>query len=258
MRRRTDDLTTSKKLFNEILYGPLHWPWKTVHLEHDSLIDYRQRPLSAEISLSELYHENSKLFPEMLPQLTSIRLRADEVRQEFLQRRAASFDSRSAVELSLESPWRELLTMLRRAIQIELFYAVEIRVVRDAVLAVYEPLMDGCYIVKHLSAEDRDRLNRALSLFAPGEVPMLERPTWFLLASFARNEILFGRRGYRRTLLEAGQVADAIQQQAKGLGLALRPVCEFTDRDLDAVMEADGIEEGTIMAFQSGEASYGI
>ena len=42
--------------------------------------------------------------------------------------------------------------------------------------------------------------------------------------------------------------------EARRLGLAAVPIFEFTDRDADAVMEADGIEEGTLVALAIGEA----
>jgi hypothetical protein len=55
-------------------------------------------------------------------------------------------------------------------------------------------------------------------------------------------------------LLEAGQVTAGLLAEARRLGLAAVPIFEFTDRDADAVMEADGIEEGTLVALAIGEA----
>src|SRR2546422_7532087 len=73
-----------------------------------------------------------------------------------------------------------------------------------------------------------------------------------ILGSFARNDVLLGPRGYRRTLLETGRLVQEIVHQAKRLGLTVRPLYEFTDRDVDTVMEADGIEQSTLMAFEFG------
>ncbi len=43
-----------------------------------------------------------------------------------------------------------------------------------------------------------------------------------------------------------------VLRQARRLDLAARPLYEFIDRDLDAVLEVDGIEEGTLIAIELG------
>ena len=83
MKRRTQLTITPQRLFNEALNTPLQWPWKTVRLERNSLQDYRQRPSTAHFSVAELYHENSKLFPQMLPELAVACVEGDEFRHEF-------------------------------------------------------------------------------------------------------------------------------------------------------------------------------
>ena len=95
----------------------------------------------------------------------------------------------------------------------------------------------------------RSALRLTISADALPEGPML-----FLIGCFARNDVLFGARGYRRTVLEAGQVTAGLLAEAERLGLDTVPIFEFTDRDLDAVMEADGIEEGALVAIAIGEA----
>src|SRR5262249_61608901 len=97
------------------------------------------------------------------------------------------------------------------------------------------------------------KLSSALRLTI-AEDPLPEGPMLFLIGCFARNDVLFGPRGYRRTLLEAGQVTTGLLAEAGRLGLDAVPIFEFTDRDLDAVIEADGIEEGTLVALAIGEA----
>ena len=137
----------------------------------------------------------------------------------------------------------------------ELLYAVELRVVVDNVLATYEPKTDTLRVVKRLAPEDVISLRNALQLTKSLEI-LAHGPMLFLVGCFARNDILFGPRGYRRTLLEAGEVTACVMSEAKRIHLNAEPIFEFTDRDVDNVMEADGVEEGTVAAFGLGEVAY--
>jgi hypothetical protein len=252
MKRRTQTPLSHQQLFDQVLNTPLHWPGKTVRLERNSLLDYRQRSTSAHTSVAELYHENSKLFPQMLSELTTSLVQANEFRREFVRRRAVVVQASGVSGLSLGSIHRELFTTVVGTTGLELFYAVELRLVVGEVLATHEPVSDTFQIVKQLSKDDLDMMRCALRLMAASEAPPHNGPLLFILGSFARNDLLLGPRGYRRTLLEAGQVAQEVFRQAERLSLTAHPLYEFTDRDLDAVMEADGIEQGTLMAFKLG------
>lgn len=252
MKRRTDTPISAQELFDELLNPPLQWPWKSVRLERNSLLDYQQRSTSTNVSVAELYHENSKLFPQMVSEVTVVRVQAEELRREFIHRRATIGHANSDSDLNLDLRWRKLLTAVTQAAALELFYAIELRVVANGLLAVLEPVLDSLQVVKQLSASDLDLLRHALRLMNGPKEPLHDGPLVFILGSFARNDVLFGPRGYRRTLLEAGQVAQVVLQQAGHLGLSVQPLYEFTDRDVDAVVEADGTEEGILMAFELG------
>ena len=58
---------------------------------------------------------------------------------------------------------------------------------------------------------------------------------------------LYGTRGYRRTLLEAGGVTQVALRLAIDAGMAARARFEFLDRVIDAVLESDGTEESTLV-----------
>jgi hypothetical protein len=235
-------------VFDEVVYSSLDWPWKTVRLEHDTLQDYCQRSTSATVSVAELYHENSKLCPQKLQDLAVTRLDSMEVRREFLKRRSSAVAE--GPEVMLASECRRILSAVPRAISSELFYAVELRVASGNMLLFHEPLSDKLQLLKRITAEDQTRLHNALRLLAPSDDREQAGDVLLLVCNFARNDLLFGSRGYRRTLIEAGQITEAVLQISQQVGLFARLRTEFTDREVDLVVEADGVEEGVVVAIE--------
>jgi hypothetical protein len=244
---RNDSSPNPQALFKEVLLGPLDWPKKTIRFEYSSTHVYRHRPFAASVSTSELYHENSKLYPEMLHTLSASHQNPIELRLEFIQRRSSAVRVTPARMLPLDSASRALLSYVGRAC-LPQFYAVELWVVLESMVAIHEPLSDLLPIVKQLSAADLESIRAALQLVT------LTRPKTdkylFLVASFARNEILFGQRGYRRTLLEAGQIAESVKSAAPTYGGKTWPIYDFVDHQLDRALELDGIEESIVGAFE--------
>jgi hypothetical protein len=250
LKRRTDVQMSSQQLFREVHDSPLQWPWKTVRLERNSLSDYRQRGGSANVSVAELYHANTKLYPQMLSELAASRVSPDEVRREFVSRRGASVDTTRTAELDVDPRVRQLLTAVNQATAPTLFYAIELRLLVDDTLMVHEPVSDTLQVVKRLSPTDRRMLVEALSLMTHANSRPHAHVYLFVIGVFARNDVLFGARGYRRTLIEAGQVTGEILRYSEQLGSRVRPLYEFADHDVDAVLEVDGVEEGTLVACQ--------
>jgi hypothetical protein len=253
VRRRSDAEVNSQALLAELCHPRLDWPGKTVQLERDSLLDYRHRSTSPNVSVAELYHENSKLYPNMLGELAATRVKVDDFRQEFVRRRAALVTERTP-EPGLHRDYRRLLTALSKATRPELSYALELRVAADGLLAIHEPSTDTLRIVKHLSPGDLTKLGNALRLTVSSDL-VLQGPVLFVIGSFARNDVLFGPRGYRRTLLETGLMLAGLLAEAERLGLGAVSIFEFADRDVDAVMEVDGVEEGTLAALALGKVA---
>ena len=248
MIRRSQEPPTAKKLMDQVVFSALDWPGKTVRLERNSQEDYCQRPSSSRLSIAEVYHENSKLFPAMVAELAAATLDTDGVRLEFLRRRAEALSQNQQMEVS--PPLREVLTQITHIVQPELFYAIELRIAENGTLASHEPLADRLFLVKRLSPGDRTRLTEATRLFDESSGPA--RDSLFVIGNFARNDLLFGARGYRRTLIEAGRVTEAVLGIAARLGLTARLLIEFTDRTLDGVLEADGTEEGVLAVLELG------
>jgi hypothetical protein len=263
MWRRAAQPVDPQQFMEQVLFLPLQWPHRTTSLQYPSLLDFRQRTVSTRISVAELYHENSKLFPAKTSDLAAATVDASAVRHEFVRRRSAVLaahgpkDSHPASDRDQTRQWRGSLTAVARATDLELFYAVEVRLVAGGKVFLHEPLRDRLIIVKRLRSSEEERLRQGLRLppFAKRAEP---GDAWVILvASFARNDVLYGARGYRRTLLEGGTVGHEVVRQARLLGHDAEPIYEFADRQVDDVMEADGVEEGTIMAVELREARDG-
>lgn len=219
IKRRTDERLTATKLIDEVTYSSLDWPGKTVRLERDSLSSYCQRSASHQPSIAELYHENSKIYGAMANELAANRVDVQAVRAEFLKRRHAQLSALPTTQLD----WAPLLDQVRRTASRELFYALELRILTGDSMLVFNPLSGDLHKAKHFKSQG----------------PSIRRMV--IVASFARNDILFGPRGYRRTLIEAGQLIAAILEITGG---SCR--LEFEDRALDRMIEADGVEESAI------------
>lgn len=248
MIRRTQEWLSANKLMDEVMFSALDWPGKTVRLERDTLQDYCQRPSSAGVSVAEVYHENSKLFPQMREQLTATRVDVDEVRSEFLRRRSVALADIG--EAKLDPAERALFTAFLRAVPPKLFYAIELRVAVGGMLAAHEPISDRLLLVKQLSDRDIYTMRTALRLVAASGEPAHSGGVLFVIGNFARNDVLFGARGYRRTLMEAGRVIEGILRTAAHDAGDTRVRLEFDDRTLDLVLEADGVEEGILAAVE--------
>jgi hypothetical protein len=245
--RRNRIRYTADQVLNAVLFGSLAWPGRTVRLERDSLLDYRNRPTSGQVSVAELYHENSKLSPELLPALALSVVDPGELRREFLRRRRAFARLAAGDQLGGMERWSELLGPVAER-SLEQFYAIEIRVADGCAVASYEPAGNAFRLVKNLDDREREQLDTAVSLVDTDEGVPRPAPLLFVLACFPRNEIIFGQRGYRRTLLEAGQVTQEVVSSAVERGRTAHIHYEFADRDVDRIMEVDGVEHSTVIA----------
>ena len=249
VRRRSDTPLTTQSLLDQILHHALDWPGSTVRFERDSVQDYVQRPVSGRVSLGELCHENGKLSSPRLRELAVSRLEPATLRNDYVRRRAA-VPKPSAATVEVDWRVRALLGALATMTQPELYYAVELRVVLDNLVAVHEPVTATLQILKFLTLGERERLTEALQLLASGAG---SGPLVCVVGSFARNEVLYGHRGHRRTMMEAGQVVQALVETGLRVGQQVGALYEFVDREVDALLEADGIEESTLAVVEFRE-----
>lgn len=247
--RRSRPQYTADEMLNLALSIPLLWPGRTIRLERDSLFDYRGRSASPQISVAELYHENSKLSYELLPQLTVTATNFEAFRREFLRRRAAVARTPGGDDFPEIGFWRDLLGLVSAG-ALELFYAIDLRLVVAGFVLTYEPAAGVFQHIKDLKVAEMEELTAALGL-VDSVAPANDTQSFALLvACFPRNEIFFGPRGYRRTLIEAGRIAERIREQTDRVGRTCVVRSEFSDRDVDLIMEVDGIEQSVVVTFE--------
>jgi hypothetical protein len=125
-------------------------------------------------------------------------------------------------------------------------FAFDLRIAVGTTLAVFDPVRKAAYGLKTIAPAELGAVHDALALIDRKSAPSLDGILLFLVASFARNQMLYGPRGYRRTLIEGGRLIEHMLSRAAASGYASNVWLEFADRHIDDFVEADGIEEATI------------
>jgi hypothetical protein len=242
------------EFFEEALHSPLEWPGKVTRLARDSLQDVRQRSTSAGFAVSELYHENSKLYPPLLGELAAARWDARSIRESAMARAALTARGSPTASPSAFPTARSLLRAASRPARVDLLYATELLLADHSLVVRYEPIDGRLVELRRIAGHEVRSLRRALQLDAD------EADSTFLLfvvGAFTRNEMLFGTRGYRRTLIEAGRLAEILSAAAEASAVAVRPVVDFHDRVVDGFLGLDGVERGTLLVLEM-EARGGL
>lgn len=96
----------------------------------------------------------------------------------------------------------------------------------------------------HLDDRDRSAEIAAATLYP--EYVAGAALTVFLTAMFERSTWKYGDRGYRYALLEAGHAAQNLVLAATALGLASFPLGGYFDREIDQLLDLDGVTHSTV------------
>jgi hypothetical protein len=240
------------ELLEQLQYSPIEWPWKTTRLRRDPVQDVRQRMSCAHPTAAETYHRNSVLFPARLQELPATWLDADEVRREFLHRQVDLIPP-TPPEGTARFPLA--VAVLDRAVRADgaqLSYAFDLRLSDATGVVRYEPRTGRREALRGVTEQEARELAAALMPVLPAAEASAER--LFLIACFPRNEVLYGARSYRRTLIEAGRVVGGIAEESRRQGTAVRVTLDFFDAVVNAFVDADGVEEATLAVLEFGGA----
>lgn len=74
----------------------------------------------------------------------------------------------------------------------------------------------------------------------------------FITGLFSRSTFKYGERGYRFALLEAGHVAQNLCLVAEALGLGVTPIGGYLDREVDALLQLDGVVQSALYGLAFG------
>ncbi len=77
----------------------------------------------------------------------------------------------------------------------------------------------------------------------------------FITATFFRNQMKYGDRGYRGILLDAGHLSQNLLLAATGLNLAACPIMGCMDDQINDFLEIDGVEESVLYAISLGHSA---
>jgi hypothetical protein len=187
---------------------------------------------------AELFHENSKLVPQSTLEVPGQTAAFEELREWYLRTayavREDDFDFRHehapAVEVrSLPNGLAGLLGIFTQpGPDADLLFGLDLCLLIDHRLYRVVPRAERLWLDRMLTCAD-------LSKFIPAVIGLpassLERAVamLFLVACPWRYMILFGPRGYRMTLLDAGRLLARLEQTAGGLGLTLTSTSLLTN-----------------------------
>jgi len=98
-----------------------------------------------------------------------------------------------------------------------------------------------------------DQSQKLAPALMDGRIAQTAALTLFIAAMPERSVLRYGDRGYRFALLEAGAVVQNLNLVASALGLACMNVGEFFDRQIDDVLNLDGLTISTLYVVAIGK-----
>lgn len=107
----------------------------------------------------------------------------------------------------------------------------------------YDPTSHSLRLVRR-----GDQTNKLSGCFVQRELPLDSSVQLFMTAFFERSTFKYADRGYRFVLIEAGHVAQNLNLAAAAMGLAATCVGGYFDREIDALLELDGVTRSTVYA----------
>lgn len=91
------------------------------------------------------------------------------------------------------------------------------------------------------------------ALITGDQLNLGDAPVVFVMTgSFWRSKAKYGPRGYRYVLQESGHVAQNLLLVAEALGLGGVPAAAFDDREMNALLDVDGVNEAVVYAVGVG------
>ncbi len=252
--------TGERKLLEEgIIPSP-----NSVDCARSALSDYMQRLASTQPHVAEVYHENSKLSPCSTLEVPMDGRKLAEVRSWFFQTAYAmredeiepryEADFRSRVD-RLPEPLSSLLTPFTApGPAANLLYSVDLLLLHQARIYRLVATTPKLWVEREVAPNEWIALSAALPAL-PASCRLEHTPLLFLIGCAWRYMLVYGPRGYRYTLFDAGRLLSLLESQAAKARCGLFLMQEFYDSRLDRFLYAEGVERSTlaVLALSGGQ-----
>jgi hypothetical protein len=235
-------------------YG-LMIPSKTVILEKDSFTDIMQRYTNANVNLAEFYHENSKLSKYNIEGISAINIQDlnSLIRSIALLPRNIplpkipfenNWKSKARKEIASEIQVFHILRELTDE-DCTFFFDCEFKIITsEGKFLTYDPSSKNLYIHKQ-NTLPFEKLHELLLIkdTAISDIKCII----VIIGVFIRNAVLFGTRGYRKTLIDTGRAAEYLMTKLNNTDLSVKIISEFFDREINMAAGCDGVEKAVLI-----------
>ena len=226
----------------------------SVELERTTQSDYLHRMSSASAHVAELFHENSKLSPAMSLVVPRNTRKIDELREWFFSTAYAM--RKEEVEPLHERELRihqdDLPAHLRSFLEpftvagtvTDTLFSVDLLVLTGERLYRVVPRTQHLWVERTFFEEDFAKLRTAVPELAPAA--LVDPELVFLVGCPWRYMSVYGPRGYRHMLMDAGRLLAHMGQRATDERLSCEVTQNFYDHRVDGLLYADGVERSTL------------
>ncbi len=226
----------------------------SVDLERTTQSDYLHRMASGSAHVAELFHENSKLSPAMSLKVPHTKDKINELREWFFTTayaiREEEVEPLHSRELRIHQD--DLPAHLRSFLEpftadgpvTDTLFSVDLLLLFGERLYRMVPRTQHLWVERTLFEEDFARLSTALPELSPAA--LLDPELVFLVGCPWRYMVVYGPRGYRHMLMDAGRLLAHMSQRAADKELSFEITQNFFDHRVDTLLYADGVERSTL------------
>lgn len=239
-----------RKLLEEGIIPSPH----SVELERTALSDYMQR-LAGPRHIAELFHENSKLTPSSTLTVPLDGRKLAEVREWYFSTAYAMRESEVEPKeehqfrcrlRDLPEPLRPLLRPFTQAGAFsDLLYGVDLLLLHGGSLLRTIARSEVLWVERRVRGEEIAELQAALLDLSDYEVAHATA-LLFVVGCPWRYMMVYGPRGYRHTLLDAGRLLAGLEEIGHRHHLRLATAQNFYDAKIDHFLYADGVERSAL------------
>jgi hypothetical protein len=228
----------------------------SLDLQRTALSDYVHRFTSTSPHVAELFQENTKLTPFSTLAVPRDDRSLEELREWFFT--TAYAPKEDEVDPARTGDFRATLNDLRpEALGVllgmfsepgpvaNLLYSVDLLVLQGRRLFRLVPRTAFLWIERDVT-HDKIQALKAAILDVPAPTLARSRTFLFLVPCAWRYMLLYGPRGYRHTLLDAGRILAHLEGSARAHNLAIAVSQDFYDKRVDQFLYVDGVERSVV------------